>query len=108
MIKSFISYFLVGILFVPSILQAFHLHNDHKKEKFCFENDLHYHSDDQSCLFEYTFNNQLSDLKKYYSSENSPEFLAKRIPNKTNYYSINYFCLTDERGPPYYMITSEV
>ena len=99
---------LVGVLFVPSILQAFHLHNDHKKEKFCFENDLHYHSDDQSCLFEYTFNNQASDLKKYYSSENLLEVLSEKTQIKTNYYSINYFCLTDERGPPSYRITSKV
>ena len=105
MIKSFISYFLVGILFTPSILQGIHLSNDHQQETFCFENKLHFHSDDQSCLFEYTFNNQLSDLKKYYSSKNSPEFLTKRIPNKSNYYSINYFCLTDERGPPMVIIS---
>ena len=99
---------LVGVLFLPSILQTLHLSDDHKEEKFCFENDLHYHSDDQSCVFEYTFNNQVSDLKKYYSSETSLQVLTERTQIKTNYYSINYFCLTDERGPPYYMITSKV
>ena len=100
MIKSFISYLLVGVLFLPSILQTLHLSDDHKEEKFCFENDLHYHSDDQSCVFEYTFNNQVSDLKKYYSSENLLEFFSEIVVNEIIFYSKNYFCLSDERGPP--------
>ena len=108
MIKSFISYFLVGILFTPSILHGIHLTSDHHQETFCFENKTHFHKDEPSCLFEFTFNNQLSDLKKNYSSENSFEFLTTRTRNKTNYYSINYFCLTDERGPPMSHILSKV
>ena len=46
------------------------------------------------------FSQEYHPIIKYYSSKNSPEFLTKRIPNKSNYYSINYFCLTNERGPP--------
>ncbi len=108
MIKSFISYILVGILFFPSILQASHLANDHKDEKFCFENSLHFHSDDQSCLFEYTFNNQLSNLKKNYSSEISLEYFSEGILNRVLFYSKNYFCLSDERGPPSHKISPKV
>ena len=79
-------------------------------EHFFQGNDLNIHSDDQSCLFEYTFNNQLSDLNEIYSSENSlgffsDDFIDKDISirdylNEIIFYSKNYFCLSDERGPP--------
>ena len=50
---------------------------------------------------------QVGELSKSYHPDAS-EVLSEKTQIKTNYYSINYFCLTDERGPPYYMITSKV
>ena len=100
MIKVFISYVLFGVLLLPPTMQIMHLFNGHMDENFFHENDLNVHSDNQSCLFEFTFNNQLSDLKKIYSSETSLEFFSKIVVNEIIFYSKNYFCLSDERGPP--------
>jgi len=69
-------------------------------EHFFHGNDLNVHSDDQSCLFEYTFNNQLSNLNKIYSSKTSLEFFSEIVVNEIIFYSKNYFCLCDGRGPP--------
>ena len=77
-------------------------------EHFFQGNDLNIHSDDQSCLFEYTFNNQLSNLNTIYSSETSHEFFSEIVVNEIIFYSKNYFCLNDQRGPPSYMISSKV
>ncbi len=100
MIKVFISYLLFGALLLPSTLEILHLFNGHMDEHFFQGNDLNIHSDDQSCLFEYTFNNQLSNLNKIYSSETSLEFFSEIVVNEIIFYSKNYFCLSDERGPP--------
>ena len=100
MIKVFISYVLFGALLLPPTMQIVHLFNGHMDEQFFYENDLNVQSDDQSCLFEYTFNNQSSDLNEIYSSENSLEFFSQIVVNEIIFYSKNYFCLSDERGPP--------
>ena len=100
MFKVLISYFLFGVLLLPPVLEILHLANGHMDEHFLYGNDLNVQSDDQSCLFEYTFNNQSSDLNEIYSSENSLEFFSQIVVNEIIFYSKNYFCLSDERGPP--------
>ena len=77
-------------------------------ENFFYDNDLNFHTDNEPCLFEYTFNNQLSDLKKKYSSKVSIESFSKIEINEIIFYSKNYFCLNDKRGPPSKLITSKV
>ena len=91
---------LFGALSLPTTMQIVHLFNGHMDEHFLYGNDLNVQSDDKSCLFEYTFNNQLSDLNKIYSSETSLEFFSEIVVNEIIFYSKNYFCLSDERGPP--------
>ena len=108
MIKVFISYVLFGVLLLPPALQILHLANGHMDEIFFYDNDLNFDTEDEPCLFEYTFNNQLSDLKKDYSSKVSIEYFSKIEINEIIFYSKNYFCLNDQRGPPSYMISSKV
>ena len=101
-------YVLFGVLLLPPALQILHLANGHMDENFFYDNDLNFHTDNEPCLLEYTFNNQLSDLKKKYSSKVSIESFSKIEINEIIFYSKNYFCLNDQRGPPSYMISSKV
>ena len=99
MFKVLISYFLFGVLLLPTVLEIFHLANSHMDEYFFYENDLNINSDYQSCLFEFNLNNQLSVLNKNYTYNfHVDDFYAIEI-NKIIFYSKNYFTQT-KRGPP--------
>ncbi len=99
MFKVLISYFLFGVLLLPTVLEILHLANSHMDEHFFYENDLNINSDYQSCLFEFNLNNQLSVLNKNYTYNfHVDDFYAIEI-NKIIFYSKNYFTLT-KRGPP--------
>ena len=99
MFKVLISYFLFGVLLLPTVLEILHLANSHMDEYFFYENDLNINSDYQSCLFEFNLNNQLSVLNKNYTYNfHVDDFYAIEI-NKIIFYSKNYFTLT-KRGPP--------
>ena len=99
MFKILISYFLFGVLLLPTVLEILHLANSHMDEHFFYENDLNINSDYQSCLFEFNLNNQLSVLNKNYTYNfHVDDFYAIEI-NKIIFYSKNYFTQT-KRGPP--------
>ncbi len=99
MFKVLISYFLFGVLLLPTVLEILHLANSHMDEHFFYENDLNINSDYQSCLFEFNLNNQLSVLNKNYTYNfHVDDFYAIEI-NKIIFYSKNYFTQT-KRGPP--------
>ena len=108
MIKIIISYILCGVLLLPYTLEILHLGSCHIDEITFHDNDLNIQSDNESCLFQYTFNNQLSDLKKNYSYSLSNDYLSKVEISEIIFYSKNYFCLNDKRGPPSKLITSKV
>ena len=108
MIKFIISSLLSGVLLLPYTLEILHLGSCHIDEITFHDNDLSIQSDNEPCLFQYTFNNQLSDLKKKYSYSLSNDYLSKIEINEIIFYSKNYFCLNDKRGPPSKLITSKV
>ena len=108
MIKIIISYILCGVLLLPYTLEILHLGSCHIDEITFYDNDLNIQSDNEPCLFQYTFNNQLSDLKKNYSNNLSIGYFSITEINEIIFYSKNYFCLNDQRGPPSYMISSKV
>ena len=99
MFKVLISYFLFGVLLLPTVLEILHLANSHMDEHFFYENDLNINSDDQSCLFKFNLNNQSSILNKNYKFNFHVDNFSAIEINKIIFYSKNNFSQS-KRGPP--------
>ena len=64
MSRSITSFFLIFLLLLPNLVQAFHVLDEHSEEYFCTEKSTHIHEEENKCILEYTFTNPFVDTYK--------------------------------------------
>ena len=101
MSRSATSSFLISLLLLPNLVQAFHVFGQHSEEYFCTEKRTHIHEEENKCVLQYTFTNPFVDTHKKINFQIKYEKTLKNITYKDQFL-LNKFILGKKlRAPPY-------
>tara|TARA_B100000886_G_C20022858_1_gene326640 strand:+ start:38 stop:361 length:324 start_codon:yes stop_codon:yes gene_type:complete len=107
MSKSVISFFLIFLLLLPNLVQAFHVFDEHSKEYFCTEKSTHIHEEENKCILEYTFTNPFVDLHKKINFQEKHQILLENTTYKDQFLLNKFITGKNLRAPPSLLLISQ-
>ena len=99
--RSAVSLFLVFLLLLPNLAQAFHVIEEHADEYFCTEKSTHIHEEENKCILEYTFTNPFVDTHKKNNFQVKHQILTEKTIYKDQFLLNKFITGKNLRAPPY-------
>ena len=99
--RSAVSLFLVFLLLLPNLAQAFHVIEEHADEYFCTEKSTHIHEEENKCILEYTFTNPFVDTYKKIKFQEKQQTLLKKTTYKDQFLLNKFITGKNLRAPPF-------
>ena len=107
MSKSVTSFFLISLLLLPNLVQAFHVFGQHSEEYFCTEKSTHIHEELNKCILEYTFTNPFVDTHKKNNFQVKHQILTEKTIYKDQFLLNKFITGKNLRAPPYISLFSK-
>ena len=107
MSRSITSLFLIFLLLLPNLVQAFHNLDEHSDEYFCTEKSTHIHEKENKCILEYTFTNPFVDTYKKINFQAKHQILLENTTYKDQFLLKKFISGKNLRAPPYHSRISQ-
>ena len=105
--RSAVSLFLVFLLLLPNLAQAFHVIEEHADEYFCTEKSTHIHEELNKCILKYTFTNPFVDTHKKNNFQVKHQILIEKTIYKDQFLLNKFITGKNLRAPPYISLFSK-
>ena len=105
--RSATTLFLVFLLLLPNLVQAFHVIEEHADEYFCTEKSTHIHEEKNKCILEYTFTNPFVDTYKKINFQAKQQILLEKTTYKDQFLLNKFITGKNLRAPPYISLFSQ-
>ena len=107
MSNSVTSFFLISILLLPNLVEAFHVFDKHEHEHFCVEKKVHIHEKEKTCILEFTFTNPFVDAYKKINFQEKQQILLEKTTYKDQFLLKKFITGKNLRAPPYLSLISQ-
>ena len=107
MSRSITSLFLIFLLLLPNLVQAFHILDEHSGEYLCTEKNTHIHEKENKCILEYTFTNPFVDIQKKSTFQVKDQIILEGLIYKDQFLLKKFITGKNLRAPPYISLFSQ-
>ena len=107
MSRSTTSFFLIFLLLLPCLAQAFHFLDGHSDEYLCTEKNTHIHEEENKCILEYTFTNPFVNSHKKINFQDKHQTLLEKTTYKDQFLLKKIITGKNLRAPPYLSLFSQ-